>query len=179
MSKKNEVTLRIHGGDAQYDSLKEKVRTTNDLDILVLLVHLLIQEELQVLLSFRLGARELPRLNFETLLSLALAGSTFSRARRAIEHLNRARNGIAHQIERRDAANELAQYCSAAQPFAHYDELFTWPADDPGRLHVLRRASYAVIDHLRDLMQIVQTSHDALRRHAPHAPKPELPLPKT
>jgi hypothetical protein len=114
-----------------YEDLKDylaSLEQIEDVELLTLKGHLILESCLRRLLAVRLDAaeEEIPRLAFHTLARLVSAGANAEKAGRMEKQallLNQMRNDIAHRLSPRDQLGRMRELCALVLPKRD------WPSD--------------------------------------------------
>ena len=133
MQKQTKFTARDYTTDADYQLLDSKFRRARDLEYVVLLGHVIIEDQLLALLAARLGTDTMPKLRgFDTIAGLALAGTRRKHLRDAAELLNVARNEVGHKMYRKNFPQNVENFVRAVK--GKRGKTMKWPKTQSKRV---------------------------------------------
>jgi uncharacterized membrane protein len=137
MKKQAKFTARGYRTDPDYRALDAKFRSSSSLEYVLMLGHIIVEEQLVALLASRLGADTMPDLRgFELIAGLALSGSKRKHLRDAVDALNQARNEVAHRMSRKKLDSAVETFVRAVKGKA--GKSMAWPKDARSRTNQLR-----------------------------------------
>jgi hypothetical protein len=124
-------------------SQSEILTRIGDIELAILKTHLVLEEVLKFVLATRLrvsddGFRNL-RIEFFTLVEVAMAGLRKPHLVGALRALNKARNHISHRLESPELSDHMRVFMREVG--RHKGTPMTWPVDADGQLPALLEAS--------------------------------------